>query len=103
MNSDRGKMLALVLLATPPLAACVHDGAGTGTPASSFGEANRQTMLAQVIEPDPQYEDATPPASAAKAGQAVERYRKDTVKKPERVSSTSVTTDPDSSGSSNTP
>ena len=105
MNSDRGKLLALVLLATPPLAACVHDGAGTGTPASSFGEANRQTMLAQVIEPDPQYEEATPPASAAKAGQAVERYRKDTVKKPERVRSTSVTSGSSlsSSGSGTTP
>ncbi|MEY4239528.1 MAG: hypothetical protein RL339_2129 [Pseudomonadota bacterium] len=91
MNSDRGKWLALLLFAAPPLAACVHDGAGTGTPASSYGEANRQTMLAQVIEPDNQYEEAVPPTNAGKAAQAVERYRKDAVKKPERVRSTSVT------------
>ncbi len=93
MNSDRAKWLALCA-APVLLAGCVHEAAGVA-PASTFGEANRQTMLAQVVEPDNQYDSAVPPASAGKAAQATERYRKDTVKKPERVRSTSV-----SSGSS---
>ena len=101
MNSDRAKWLALV--AVPLMSGCVHDGAGTA-PASTFGEANRQTMLAQVVEPDNAYENAVPPASAAKAGQAAERYRKDTVKKPERVRSTSVSSGSGSStGSGSNP
>ena len=103
MNSDRGKWLALVLFTAPILTACAHDGGGAG-PASTFGEANRQTMLAQVIEPDNVYEEAVPPASAAAAAQAVDRYRKDTVKKPERIRSTSVSSgSTSSSGSGSTP
>ena len=67
------------------LAACQTDQAGMEGPASTFGEANRQTMLAQVIDPEPQYEaDAT--SSADHAAQAVERYRKGAVKQPEQVS-----------------
>ena len=97
MNSDRGKWLALFVL--PPLAACVHDGAGSGAPASSYGEANRQTMLAQVIEPDNRYESANPPTSAGKAAQAAERYRKDAVKKPERLRSTASVSGTGSSSS----
>lgn len=50
MNSDRAKWLALA--AMPLLAGCAHDGAGPA-PLSTFGEANRQTMLAQVVDPDP--------------------------------------------------
>jgi hypothetical protein len=71
--------------ALPLLAACQTDQAGIDGPASTFGEANRQTMLAQVIDPEPQYEaDAT--SSAEHAGQAVDRYRKGSVKQPEQVS-----------------
>lgn len=90
MNTDRARRLApaaLAVLAVLPLAACEHDMAGT-EPLSTFGEANRQTMMAQVIDPDPQYEYLDPATSAEHAGQAVDRYRKDKVKKPERVSST---------------
>lgn len=87
MNIDRRAWLSLAMI--PLLGGCVHDGAGT-EPLSSFGEANRQTMLAQVVEPDPQYETLVPPGSAAKAAQANDRYRKDAVKKPERVRSTTT-------------
>lgn len=74
----------LALAALPLLSACETGMAGMGEPASTFGEANRQTMLAQVIDPEPQYEaDAT--SSAQHAGQAVERYRTGKVKQPERV------------------
>jgi hypothetical protein len=58
----------------------------------NFGEANRETMAAQIIDPNPVYPDAVPATSAAHAGHAVDRYRTDKVKKPERqrTSSTSV-------------
>ena len=98
MNSDRAKWLALAAL--PMLAACVHDGAGKA-PLSTFGEANRQTMLAQVVEPDNQYDSAVPPASAGKAAQATDRYRKDVVKKPDRVRSTTVSSGSGSGSGSN--
>lgn len=83
-NSFHRAFLWLALAALPLLAACEHDQAGLEGPASTFGEANRQTMLAQVIDPEPQYaEDAT--SSADHAAQAIDRYRTGSVKKPERV------------------
>ena len=85
MNIEASRWLALAALAL--LSACEHDMAGM-EPKSTFGEANRQTMLAQVSDPDPAYETPDPATSAEHAGQAVERYRKDAVKKPERVRST---------------
>lgn len=70
----------------PALAACTHNY--PGPPASNYGDANRATMAAQVVDPDPQYDTVNPPTSGEKAGQAGERYRTDKVKKPDRVSST---------------
>lgn len=85
MNTDR---LGWVLLASASLlAGCEHDGLGA-RPASTFGEANRQTLAAQVIDPDPQYEYLDPATSGEHAAQAIDRYRKDKVKKPETVRST---------------
>lgn len=89
MNSDRGKWLALA--ATALLAACDQEVKSTAAPPAPFGEANRQTMLAQVVDPDPTYDSAVAPASAGKAAQAAERYRRDAVKRPDKVRSTSVT------------
>lgn len=86
MNIDRLRWLALAAL--PLLAACEHDFMGTEKPASTFGEANRQTLMAQVIDPDPEYDTLVPPTSGEHAGQAAERYRTDKVKKPEKVKST---------------
>ena len=87
MNIDRRAfpLAALALL----LGGCEHDFAGMGPPgAASFGEPNRQTMMAQVVDPDPQYDTLIPPTSGEHAGQAGERYRTDKVKKPDRVTST---------------
>lgn len=53
--------------------------------ADNFGEANRQTMAAQVIDPNPTYLEPVPETHAEHAGQAVERYRMDRVKQPDRV------------------
>lgn len=89
MNSDRGKWLALAAAAL--LAACDQEVKSTAAPPAAFGEANRQTMLAQVVDPDPAHDSAVPATSAGKAAQAAERYRKDAVKRPDRVRSTSGT------------
>ncbi len=91
MNSDRARplTLALVLAILPLLAACEYDQAGT-EPIATFGEANNQTNMAQVIDPDPQYEYLDPATSGEHAAQAIERYRKDKVKKPERIDSTTT-------------
>lgn len=83
MNSDRIAPIALgaaLLL----LGGCEH-GLNEPPNAAAFGEPNRQTMLAQVVDPDPQYEEAVAPTSGEQAAKAVQRYRTDTVKQPERV------------------
>ena len=65
---------------------------------TTFGEAKNMTMAAQIIDPDPQYEYLDPPTSGQHAAQAIERYRTDKVKKPERISSTSRGSSSGSSG-----
>jgi hypothetical protein len=87
MNSK----MAIPLLAAVALSACAQDySTKVGRiDAHEFGEANRQTYAAMIIDPDPQY--STPlPTSAEHAAAAIDRYRKGTVKQPERASSTSA-------------
>jgi len=86
MNIDRLRT-ALVVASFVLLAGCEHS-LTEPKGAAQFGEPNRQTMLAQVIDPDPQYDTAIPPSSAEHAGQAIERYRTDKVKKPDKVRTT---------------
>ncbi len=86
MNIERTCGIALASAALL-LSGCEHK-IGTPPDAAVFGEPNRQTMMAQVIDPDPQYDEATAPSSAEHAAQAVERYRNDKVKKPDRVRTT---------------
>lgn len=53
-----------------------------------FGEANRQSYAAMVVNPEPVYtEDMT--ASGEKAADAIKRYQDDAVKQPDPVTSTS--------------
>ncbi len=83
MVSDLARRLCP--LAMLGLAACVGpDGAtlGVNRP-DNFGEANRQTFAAQVIDPAPVYDEVYLGESGDKAAQAIERYRTDKVKKPE--------------------
>lgn len=54
----------------------------------TLGNSVRQTMAAQVVDPDPQYEDAIPTTDAAKTSAAVKRYRSDTVKQPDTIRTT---------------
>lgn len=58
-----------------------------------FGEANRATFAAMVVNPDPQYDTPIPATSAEHAAQAIERYRTDKVKVPERVTTTESISD----------
>ncbi len=55
-----------------------------------FGEANRATYAAMVINPDPQYDTPIPATSAEHAAQAIERYRNDRVKKPDSIRTTNI-------------
>lgn len=84
MTIDRKAILALAAL---PLVAGCTQGLMTGNePVAEFGEANRQTMLAQVIDPEPEYDTALHESSADHAADAIERYVNDAVKQPETIS-----------------
>lgn len=73
--------LATVLIA-PALAGCTAND-------PTFGGAVRNNYAMQVINPDPQYEGAlVEGGDGARSAAAVERYRKDRVKKPESIRST---------------
>ncbi|WP_341712984.1 hypothetical protein [Erythrobacter sp.] len=90
MNTD--KLLRWALVATLPLLAGCADKSIFDAPGdASFGEANRQTMMAQVINPEPEY-DGEMVTSGEHAADAVERYRTDTVKQPDNIKTTDVGT-----------
>ena len=83
-------MGALAALAAST-AACTHaDREFIGQQDTGFGDANRATFAAMVINPDPRYDTPIPTTSAEHAAQAIDRYRKDQVKQPDRINTTSV-------------
>ena len=87
MNFDRMKPM-LALAALPALAGCTQsllDEPGD----AAWGEANRQTMMAQVIDPDPVYDEPMV-TSGEHAADAVERYRTDKVKEPDSIRTTNA-------------
>lgn len=86
MNIDRKLVFALgsALL----LASCAEHSIFDTPGDMTFGEANRQTMMAQVVNPDPYYPDDMT-TSGEHAADAIERYRTDSVKEPQAQSSTS--------------
>lgn len=83
----------LAFVAGLALGACTIDGSvSLMSSTDNFGEANRQTMTAQVIDPNPQYETGIPHTSAEHAAQAAERYRADKTRQPDKIqTSTSIT------------
>lgn len=89
MRTDRLRLIA-VALATSALGGCATDGQSAFGADNSWGEANRQTFAAQVIDPAPQYDYAVPETSGDHAAKAIERYRTDKVKTPERIKTSNV-------------
>ncbi len=73
--------IALAGCATPPLADAT---------ASEFGDANRATYAAMIVNPDPHY-DAPMTTSGEQAAAAADRVRKGTVKQPDSIRTTSGT------------
>lgn len=78
-------MRAGVLGAVMLLGGCVTDGGE-----QALGEATSRTLRAQIIDPAPVYEYADPTTSGELAAAAIERYRTDKVKKPDRVKTSSI-------------
>lgn len=89
MTTDKLRF-ALAIAALPLVSACADRSIWEGPGDASFGEANRQTMMAQVVNPDPEY-DGEMATSGDHAAQAVERYRTDAVKQPDTISTTEGT------------
>ena len=79
--------VVLALAALPMASACADTSMFERPGDAAFGEANRQTMMAQVVNPDPEY-DTEMATSGEHAAQAVERYRNDAVKTPDTISTT---------------
>ena len=86
MPIDRLGLIAALVL-SGAVAGCT-DPQGATLPymggLANFGEANRQTMAAQVIDPTPVYTTLVPETSGQQAAAAIERYRTDKVKIPVR-------------------
>jgi len=78
--------VSLTLGAVLLLGGCVNQPSGRPYigGADNWGEANKQTLAAQVIDPMPVY-DTPFEASAQKAVAASDRYYADKVKQPDRV------------------
>lgn len=85
-------MLTKILIVGSAFALTACQTAPNGQPhlggPDNFGEAYRQTIAAQIIDPAPIYDTPTPETHAEHAAQAVERYRTDKVKLPDRVKTT---------------
>jgi type IV pilus biogenesis protein CpaD/CtpE len=94
-------LIPVAAAALAALSGCATDGPNglpyLGGP-DNFGEANRQTYMAQVIDPAPVYDTLVPESQGEHAAQAVERYRTDKVKKPERVNTSKLKTGGGGSG-----
>ena len=84
------RLMACAFMGAVALGGCApHYSPEVGTiHPEDFGEANRQTYAAMIIDPDPQY-DGPMEGSAEHASDAVERYREGNVEQPESVRTTS--------------
>lgn len=89
MTIDRTRIL-LASAAALTASACVNNDGRfdlmAGDP--TWGDANRTTMAAQVIDPAPEYDTPIPPTSATNAVRAADAYREGRVEQPERISTT---------------
>ena len=78
--------VAVVLSLAAGITGCTSAGGLQLGRADNWGEAYRQTLAAQIINPAPEYTTAFAAGSGAKAAQALERYRTDKVKQPAKQS-----------------
>jgi hypothetical protein len=90
MPFETGRTAAAALLLVFVAGCTSTNGQVLSAKNDNWGEANRQTMAAQVIDPAPVYEDATAPTSGTQVAGAIERVRTDKVKKPERVKTSTI-------------
>ena len=72
------------------LAGCTSSGDLKLSTKDNWGEANRQTFAAQIINPSPEYTEPFAPGSGAQSAKAIERYLTDKVKQPERQSLSNI-------------
>jgi hypothetical protein len=83
---SRAQFIATAVLGALALGACQTDGLH-GLPymggKDNFGEANRQTYAAQIVDPAPVYDRAVPESDGQHAAAAIERYHTDKVKQPD--------------------
>ena len=86
MNTDRKLALAAGLGLSLFVGGCATDPKTGDFVQYEFGEASEQTLMAQVIDPDPQYDTLVPASSGEHAAQAIDRYRKGNVKEPQTQS-----------------
>ena len=98
MTIDARRMLPIAGTALA-LAACTNtDGRLDLTQSDpTWGDANRATMAAQVVNPSPEYDTPIPPTSATNAVRAIDAYNAGSVEEVEAIS----TTDSISSGGPN--
>lgn len=89
MNIDRNR-IALAVAATLAASACTNtDGRlDLSQDDPTWGDANRATMAAQVIDPSPHYDNPIPPTSASNAVRAIDAYRAGEVEEVETISTT---------------
>lgn len=82
----------VTLIMTIFVAGCAATGGGGRlAQRDNWGEANRQTMAAQIIDPAPVY-DAPMTTSGTQVAGALERYRTGQVKQPERQKTSKIST-----------
>ncbi len=79
------KQIAPIALAGAFLTGCATDDTYE---TAAFGEANRQTYAAMIVNPEPEY-DTEMETSGEKAADAAQRYYDDKVKEPDTIRSTS--------------
>ena len=84
MNIDRKTRLAIVAASGLAVSGCAIDPKTGDFVQYEFGESVKQTMMAQVIDPDPQYDTLVHESSGDHAAQAIGRYRTDSVKEPKQ-------------------
>lgn len=91
MPIDRLRTLALISLAGCIAGCASSSGGGLKLgQADNWGEAYRQTLAAQIINPDREYDEPFAASSGAHVVAALERYRTDKVKQPARQSLSNV-------------